>query len=164
MTATVTRPMTTARPTPRRVQVTPYTAERSVIGTPAQVACTVDLIRRSGRLVAATRPRQMPDGDRRIYVNVRFLVTPVRPARQVAADRRRTVLRTVGRVAAVAVPVTGVVVALAYAVAWLVAELVRLLPYVGGALVVVLIVWAVLGRAGVCAGLHCPGCSHGGRR
>jgi hypothetical protein len=163
MAATLTRRAVTDLPTARQMQITPYTAECSVVGTPAEVAGTPDLIRRFGRLVAATRPRRMPDGDPRVCVNVRFVVTPVRSARQYAAERRRAALGTAGRVAAVVVPVTGFAAAVVYAVARLVAELIRLLPYVGGALVVALTLWALLGRAGVCPGLHCPGCSHGGR-
>jgi len=152
------------RLTMRRPQVTPYTTERRIVGTPAEVASTVDRVRLSGRLVAMTRPRLAPEGDGRVYVNVRFLSPPVRSARQVAADRRRTLLRIGGRVAAVVIPVTGVAAAAVYAVTRLIAGLIHLLPYLGGALVLVLIVWAALGRAGVCPGMHCPGCSHGGHR
>jgi len=148
----------------RRPQVTPYTTERRIVGTPAEVASTVDRVRLSGRLVAMTRPKLTPEGDGHVYVNVRYLTPPVRSARQVAIDRRRTVLRTGGRVAAVVIPVTGVAAAAVYAVTRLIAELVHLLPYLGFALVLLLVGWAALGRAGVCPGLHCPGCSHGGQR
>lgn len=152
------------RQTVRRTQVTPHTTERRIVGTPAEVASTIDRVRRSGRLVAMTRPRPMPEGGGRVCVNVRFLATPVRTARQVAADHRRTVLRTAGRVAAVVVTVTGLAAAVVYAVSRLIAALLHLLPYLGVALVVAVIAWALLGRVGVCPGLHCPGCSHGGHR
>lgn len=150
------------RPNVRRTQVTPYTTERRIVGTPAEVASTVDRVRRSGRLVAMTRPRPVPEGDGRVFVNVRFLATPVRSARQVAADRRRTVLRTAGRVVVRVIGVAAVVCAVSRLVIWLVIGLLHLLPFLGVALVVALIGWALLGRAGVCPGLHCPGCSHRG--
>jgi hypothetical protein len=147
----------------RRPQVTPFTTERRVVGTPAEVAATVDLVRRSGRLVAMTTPRPTSDGNGSVvWVNVRFLAVPVRTTRPAATDRRRTVVRSVGRVAAVAVPAAGFAAFLVYAVTQLVAALVALLPFFGGALLVALAVWALLGRAGVCPGLHCPGCAHGG--
>ena len=152
------------RLTMRRPQVTPYTTERRIVGTPAEVASTVDRVRLSGRLVAMTRPRLTPEGDGRVYVNVRFLSPPVRSARQITTDRRRTMLRTAGRLSAVVIPVTGVAAAVVYTVTRLIAELLHLLPYLGGALVLLLVGWAALGRAGVCPGLHCPGCSHGGHR
>lgn len=151
------------RPTIGRRQVTPYTTERRIVGSPAEVASTVDRVRRSGRLVAMTHPRPTPEGDGRVYVNVRFLAAPARSTRQVTADRR-TVRRTASRVAAVVVPVVGLAAAVVYAVTRLVAALLHLLPFLGVALVVAVIAWALLGRAGVCPGLHCPGCSHGGHR
>jgi hypothetical protein len=161
VTTAPTRPAVAYRPTNRHTQLTPYTAERALIGTPAEVAATLDLIRRSGRLIAATRPRPMPEGDPRICVHVRFLVTPVRSARQVTADRRRTVLRAAARVGAVAVPVTAFAAAVVYTLSRVVAEVIRLLPALAATAIAVLIVWAVLGRAGVCCpGIHCPGCSH----
>jgi len=152
------------RPNVRRTQVTPYTAERRIVGTPAQVASTVDQVRRSGRLVAMTHPRLLPEGDGRVYVNVRYLATPNRSARRVADDRRRTALRTAGRTALVVVPVTGLAAALVYALALLVADLVHLLPYAGVGVVAALLVRRAFSRAGVCAGRHCPGCSHRGHR
>ncbi|MFI7543111.1 hypothetical protein [Actinoplanes sp. NPDC049599] len=152
------------RPSGRRPQVTPYTTERRIVGTPAEVASTVDRVRRSGRLVAMTYPRPMAEGDGRVFVKVRFLATPVRSTRQVTTDRRRAVLRAAGRAAAVVVPATGLAVAVVYAVSRLVAALLHLLPLLGVALVVTVIAWSLLGRAGVCPGLHCPGCSHGGHR
>lgn len=158
--------MTTVQypPPGRRPQVTPYITERRIVGTPAEVASTVDRVRRSGRLVAMTYPRPMAEGDGRVFVTVRYLATPVRSTRQVTADRRRAVLRAAGRAAAVVVPVAGLAVAMVYAVLRLVAALPHLTPVLGVALVVTVIAWALLGRAGVCPGLHCPGCSHGGPR
>jgi hypothetical protein len=153
------------RPTIRRTQITPYTSERRIVGTPMQVAHMVDLVRRSGHLVAMTDPRLTPENDGRVYVTVRVVLPPpIRSTRVVAADRRRRALRIAGRVSAAVIPVTGAAVAVVYAVSRLVAALVHLLPYLGIGLVVALLVWRALGRAGVCPGLHCPGCSHGGHR
>ena len=150
------------RPTARRTQVTPYTTERRIVSAPSEVAAMVDRVRRSGRLIAMTTPRPTPEGDGSVFVTVRFLTAPVRSTRQVTTDRRRTGLRTAGSVAAVAVPTAGAVAGLLWALARLVAELAHLLPYLGAALTVALLLWATLGRAGICPGLHCPGCSHGG--
>ena len=150
------------RPTRRRTHVTPYTMERRIMGTPAEVASTVDRLRRSGQLLAITRPRLMPGSDSRVYVLVRLLATPVRSTREAATARR--LLRVAGRVAVVVVPVTGAAFAVVYALSRLVAALLPLLPYLGIGLIAALLVWRALGRVGVCAGLHCPGCSHGGHR
>ena len=147
--------------TASRTHVTPYTTDRRITGTPAKVAATIDQVRRSGRLVAMTNPRPTADGN--VWVNVRFLTTPDLPTRQ-ATDRRHPLLRTAGRIATVVIPVAGLTVGLIYAVSRLIAALIPLLPYLGVGLVLVLLLWAALGRAGVCAGLHCPGCSHGGHR
>ena len=149
------------RPAVRRTQITPYTIERRIVGMPVEVAGTVDRVRRSGRLVAMTRPRPTPDGDGRVYVNVRLLAPPVRTPRKVTADRR-TILRAAGRITAVVIPVAGFAAAVLYTLSRLVAELARLLPYLGGALVAAVAAWVLLSRVGVCPGLHCPGCSHGG--
>ena len=144
----------------RRTGATPYTVERRIVGTPAEVTSTVARVRRSGRLVAMTTPRWMPAGDARVWVNVRFLAAPTDSARQSAADRRRVVLRTVGCIAAVLVPVAVIAAGLFYVMA----RLVDLLPNAGVVLILAVIVWRALRRADVCAGLHCTSCSHGGRR
>ena len=151
------------RPGVPGTQVTPYTTDRRIVGTPVQVADTVDRVRRSGRLVAMSRPRPLPGGAGRVFVTVRFLTEP-HSNRRIGTDRRRATVRTAGLVAAVAVPAAGAAAALVYAVSRLVAELLHLLPYLGVALVLLLAGWALLGRAGLCPGLHCPGCSHGGHR
>ncbi len=150
------------RPALGRTQVTPFTTDRRIVGTPAEVAAMVGRVRRSGRLIAMTTPRPTPEGAGNVSVTVRLLTTPVRSTRQVNTDRRCTVLRTTGRVAAITIPVAATVAALVWAVSRLVAELIHLMPYLGAALAVALLLWAGLGHAGVCPGLHCPGCSHGG--
>ena len=43
------------------------------------------------------------------------------------------------------------------AIGWLVAHV----EHIVGGLAVVLLVWWLLGRAGACPGIHCPGCSCG---
>ena len=151
---------TTYRPMVRRTQVTPYTMERRIEGAPAEVAATVARVRRSGRLVAMTTPRLSPTGDGTVYVNVRFLAPPPSRTARPVAIRLRTIRRTAIRVAAIAVLVVGLAAVAVYAVMRLVAELIHLLPVLGGALVLLLLVWSALGRAGVCPGLHCPGCAH----
>ena len=123
------------RPTVRRPQVTPYTTKRRIVGTPTEVARTVDRVRLSGRLVAMSRPRLTSEGDGRVYVDVRYMTPPVRSPLSSCAYMRRPWELSCSR-----------------------------LPLLSVALVLVLVVWAALGRAGVCPGLHCPGCSHGGHR
>jgi hypothetical protein len=141
-------------PVVRRPQVTPYTTDRRIIGTASEVAATVARVRRSGRLIAMTTPRQTNDG--RVFVNVRYLTPPAQPARPARPARRRTAVR----VAAIATTAAALIGLAVYGVVLLVTALVHLLPLLIGGLVLLLLAWAVLGRAGVCPGVHCPGCTH----
>jgi hypothetical protein len=123
--------------------------DRRITGTPDQVADQVALARRSGRLVAMTEPREMPDGQ--VWVTVRVLDRPA----PVPATRR---LRW-----QVVVPVTVTAAAVLAGTAWAVGRLVDAVaaaaPTIAGGLALLVLVLAVLFRRGhLCTGLHCSGC------
>ncbi|MFG1886668.1 hypothetical protein ACGFIR_02195 [Micromonospora sp. NPDC049051] len=138
----------------RRNLARPTVIARRVVGTPAEVAATVALVRDSGRLVSMTAPRQMP-GDPRVTVTVRFLDNNG-PAP--AAVRR---LRRGHVVAAVAVPTVGALAAAGYLAAQLVNAVRSMVPLIAGVVLVLIVVALLLRRSGrCCPGLHCPGCGH----
>ncbi|MEH0841901.1 hypothetical protein V6U81_05825 [Micromonospora sp. CPCC 205711] len=133
----------------------PALVARRIVGTPAEVAATVALVRDSGRLVAMTAPRQLP-GDSRVTVTVRFLDTG-RPA---PAPIRR--LRRGRVVAAVAVPTVGAVAVAGYLAAVQLVQAVRAaFPLIAGVVLVLVVIVLLRRRSGrCCPGLHCPGCGH----
>ncbi|MFG3681830.1 hypothetical protein ACGF5H_17170 [Micromonospora chalcea] len=133
----------------------PTTLTRRVVGTPAEVAAALAVLRESGRLMFADRPHQHPDG--RVTVTVRFLNT-ARTAPPVVRRLRR------GRVIAATAITTAAVGALAgigYLAAQVAHTVQRNAPAVVG-VVLVLLVLAVLllRRKATCGGLHCSGCQH----
>ncbi|MGN9803441.1 hypothetical protein [Micromonospora sp. L32] len=133
----------------------PTVVARRIVGTPAEVAATVALVRDSGRLVSMTAPRQVP-GDSRVTVTVRFLNTG-RPA---PAPVRR--LRPGHVIAAVTVPTLGAVAVAGYLAAVHLAQAVRAaFPLIAGVVLVLVAIVLLLRRSGrCCPGLHCPGCGH----
>ncbi|WP_435121254.1 hypothetical protein [Micromonospora tulbaghiae] len=145
----MTRSLTHRTPTP------PGTLTRRVVGTPAEVAAALAVLRESGRLMFADRPHQHADG--RVTVTVRFLDT-ARTAPPVVRRVRR------GRVIAATAITTAAVGALAgigYLAAQVAHTVQRNAPAVVG-VVLVLLVLAVLllRRKTTCGGLHCSGCQH----
>lgn len=127
--------------------------DRRLTGSPAYVSNVVETLRNDGRLLAASPPRPVPGDDRRVFATVRFLDTP---APVVSTPRRRWPIAVAA--------ITGCAAVLA-GLGWAVAQLVHAItasaPAIAGALFLVLLVaWLLAGRAGVCAGLHCPGCPH----
>ncbi|MFI7490781.1 hypothetical protein ACIBXA_20605 [Micromonospora echinaurantiaca] len=141
----------------RRTTARPAVVARRVVGTPAEVAATVALVRDSGRLVAMTAPRQIP-GDSRVTVTVRFLDNG-RPA---PAPVRRLRRGHVVAAVAVAVPTLGAVAVAGYLAAVQLVQAVRAaFPLILGGVVVLVVIAALLRRSGrCCPGLHCPGCGH----
>ena len=134
-------------------------AERQVTGSRAEVAAIVDVIRDSGKLLARTEPREVSAIDPRVYVYVRYLEpVPVEPAP--ARARSGFPWRRVLTGAAIAVG--GLTLAgflLSLATRTLAAQLVAVVPaLLGVAVAALLVVWFLLGRAGRCPCLHCPGC------
>ncbi|MFG1716963.1 hypothetical protein [Micromonospora sp. NPDC049203] len=128
---------------------------RRVIGTPAEVAAALAVLRESGRLMFADRPRQHPDG--RVTVTVRFLDT-ARTAPPVVRRLRR------GRViaaTAITTAAAGALAGIGYLAVQVAHTVQRNAPAAVG-VVLVLIVLAVLllRRKATCAGLHCSGCRH----
>jgi hypothetical protein len=146
----------------RRVQPPPVRyMDRTLAGTPAEVARVLHLAAAAGRLVEHTAPVPDPYDSRRVVVYVRLLPPPAAPRR--LARRRRRLVR-------IAVPVAAGAGVLFVAGCLLVPLLIRevttaaksALPTVaGGAVVLLALLWLAAGRAGVCCpGLHCPGCRH----
>ncbi|MEV6810716.1 hypothetical protein [Micromonospora sp. NPDC051296] len=139
-----------ARQTHRRTAV----VARRIVGTPAEVAATVALVRDSGRLLSMTTPEQLPDGDR-VTVTVRFLDTPT-PAAPVVRRLRRGHI-----IAAATVPAVAAVAGVGYAAVQLTNAVRSAAPLIAG-VVLVLVLLAVLlrSRKTGCVGLHCSGCNH----
>lgn len=133
----------------------PTTLTRRIVGTPAEVAAALAVLRESGRLMYADRPHQHADG--RVTVTVRFLNT----ARTTPPPVRR--LRRVRVIAATAITTTavGALAGIGYLAAQVAHTVQRNAPAVVG-VVLVLIVLAVLllHRKATCTGLHCSGCQH----
>ncbi|MGA4683578.1 hypothetical protein [Micromonospora sp. AB353] len=133
----------------------PTTLTRRVVGTPAQVAAALAVLRESGRLMFADSPYQHADG--RVTVTVRFLDTahttppPVRRLR-----RGRVIAATAITTAAV-----GALAGIGYLATQVAHTVQRNAPAVVG-VVLVLLVLAVLllRRKATCGGLHCSGCRH----
>ncbi|MEU7652484.1 hypothetical protein AB0C41_10760 [Micromonospora taraxaci] len=132
----------------------PAVVSRRIVGTPAEVAATVALVRDSNRLLSMSEPRQIP-GDSRVTVTVRFLDT-TRPAPAPARRANR------GRVAvAIAVPAVGAIAAVGYLAAHLVQTIRAAFPAIAGGVLVLIVIALLLRRSGrCCPGLHCPGCGH----
>ncbi|MFE9651557.1 hypothetical protein [Micromonospora sp. NPDC006431] len=127
---------------------------RRIVGTPAEVAATVAVLRDSGRLTFMDQPRQHPDGDR-VTVTVRFLDT----ARPAPAPVRR--LRRGPIIAAATLPTLGVLAGVGYLAAQLVHTVRAAFPAVVGVVLVLVVLALLLGRRKAkCAGLHCSGCNH----
>ncbi|WP_431916712.1 hypothetical protein [Micromonospora wenchangensis] len=139
-----------AHHTPHRASV----LARRIVGTPAEVAATVALVRDSGRLLSMTHPQQIPDSNR-VTVTVRFLDTTT-PA---PAPIRR--LRRGHLIAATTVPGVAVLAGISYLAVQLVQTIRAAFPLIAGAALVALVLVLLLRRSGrCCPGLHCPGCHH----
>ncbi|MER7994412.1 hypothetical protein [Micromonospora chalcea] len=133
----------------------PTTLTRRIVGTPAEVAAALAVLRESGRLMFADRPHQHADG--RVTVTVRFLNT----ARTTPPPVRR--LRRGRVIAATAITTTavGALAGIGYLAAQVAHTVQRNAPAIVG-VVLVLLVLAVLllRRKATCGGLHCSGCRH----
>ncbi|MBQ1035886.1 hypothetical protein [Micromonospora sp. C81] len=132
----------------------PAVVARRIVGTPAEVAATVALVRDSNRLLSMSEPQLIP-GDSRVTVTVRFLDT----TRPTPAPARRV---NRGRIAvAIAVPTVGALAAVGYLAAQLVQTIRAALPAIAGVVLVLIVIALLLRRSGrCCPGLHCPGCGH----
>ncbi|MEU1884207.1 hypothetical protein ABZ491_01825 [Micromonospora rifamycinica] len=132
----------------------PAALVRRVVGTPAEVAATVALVRDSGRLLSMTHPQQIPGSDR-VTVTVRFLDTTTPAPAPIRRLRRGRVI------AAATVPGVAVVAGIGYLAVQLVQTIRAVFPLIVGAAVVALVLVLLLCRSGrCCPGLHCPGCGH----
>jgi hypothetical protein len=123
---------------------------RSIVDVdPRVVAAQVDLVRRSGRLVAMSTPRQLADG--RAHVVVTLLPASAPPA------RRRKVAGTAVCVVAAVAGTAALVAAVVWAVTWLADHLAQIAG-AGVAALVLLFALTRVSHSGVCPGLHCSGC------
>ena len=133
----------------------PGVLTRKVVGTPAEVAATVALVRDSGRLLAMTRPQQVPGDSSRVWVAVRFL-DRLQPAPVPARRARRWPL-----VLAIAVPMLTVAALVGYLVTQLVQTAMASGPLILGALAALALAVLILRpHRATCPGLHCSGCKH----
>ncbi|MEH0821518.1 MULTISPECIES: hypothetical protein [unclassified Micromonospora] len=140
-----------ARQTPSRHRLN--VLARRVVGTPAEVAATVALVRDSGRLLSMTHPRQIPGTDR-VTVTVRFLDTSA-PAPAPVRRLRRGHVIAAGTVLAV-----GAVAAVGYLAVQLVDAIRSAAPLIAGVVLVLVVLALLLGGKSGCTGLHCSGCNH----
>ncbi|WP_341718259.1 hypothetical protein QQG74_00080 [Micromonospora sp. FIMYZ51] len=133
----------------------PAVLARRVVGTPAEVAATVALVRDSGRLLSMTTPQSMSGNPDRVTVTVRFLDTPTSAPPVVRRLRRGHII------AAATIPAVAAVVGVGYAATQLATAVRSAAPLIAG-VVLVLVVLAVLlrSRKSTCFGLHCSGCKH----
>jgi hypothetical protein len=138
------------------------TRDRTLTGTPAQLANVVANHRTAGTLVAMTAPR--PVGDRlQVVLRLREF-QPTRPTARVSSVGDYAYTRTRhprrARIAVIATATTGVIAGLVTAAAYLIGQLVELIAAHAGLILGVLALLAIL--AGVTAGSsrrrHCPGC------
>lgn len=127
--------------------------DRDVVGAPEQVANVLRRAAERGRLVAATVPVPAPNDPNKVWVRVRFRA----PSPGAAARRRRPKRRALLLGAAIAT-ILGLLAGISYLV-WLALQaLIAALPAL--LITLALLAWLALRRAGVCAGMHCPGCRH----
>ncbi|MGX4655709.1 hypothetical protein ACWCHM_18610 [Micromonospora sp. SCSIO 07396] len=137
-----------------RIPNRPAALVRRVVGTPAEVAATVALVRDSGRLLSMTHPQQIP-GSSRVAVTVRFLDTTTPAPAPIRRLRRGHVI------AAATVPGVAVLAGVGYLAVQLLHAIRAVFPLIAGAAVVALVLVLLLRRSGrCCPGLHCPGCGH----
>ena len=124
----------------------------AITGTPAEVGQLLARLAQAGRLASATMPA--PTGlPGQVLVNCRL----------VSVQRHtQPAVRPVARIPAAAWCVGGVTATAAVAAAWVtVAWLIdHWAILAGGAAVLIAAVLTLARSAGVCAGLHCPGCGH----
>ncbi|NES29878.1 hypothetical protein GCE86_24745 [Micromonospora terminaliae] len=125
---------------------------RRIVGTPAEVAATVAVLRDSGRLLFMDRTQQT--GADRVTVTVRFLDTPGPAPAPVRRLRRGPVI------AAVTVSTVGVLAGVGYLAAQLTHTVRAAFPGVVGVVLVLVVLALLLRRKTRCAGLHCAGCNH----
>ena len=134
----------------------PDLTRRRVVGTPAEVAATVALLANTGRLVAATTPRQLDAHDPAVTVIVTARLWPTIAASRSSA-RPRWVKPTVIGAASLAA-LAGAGYGLMLATRAVVHQAVMHWPTLVAVIVLVALVLIALARK-ACRGLHCSGCS-----
>ncbi|MGW8647375.1 hypothetical protein [Micromonospora chalcea] len=133
----------------------PTTLTRRIVGTPAEVAAALAVLRESGRLMFADRPHQHADG--RVTVTVRFVDT----ARTAPPPVRRLRRGRVIAATAITTAAVGALAGIGYLAAQVAHTVQRNAPaVVGVALVLIVLAVLLLRRKVTCGGLHCSGCQH----
>jgi len=142
--------------------------EQRIIGDPSHIANVLNTKLASGELVSAAEPVAVahPEtGKPAVMVIVRLLdrELPVRADASRVTSWRRALWAWLVRnrlPIAVTLAVLGALAGVAYLVYLLVQVVISHLALIVGVLVAAGAAWFLLGRAGVCPGLHCPGCRH----
>lgn len=127
--------------------------DRRIVGYPDEVAALVENWRACGQLVGLRAPKAVP-GTRHVAVAVRLRTQP-QPAPVSARRSHRAHFIAGGSLVG-----AGGLVGVGYLAYSAVMAVIPLLP---GAIALVLLLalaWFVLGQAGACPGVHCPGCRH----
>lgn len=135
----------------------PDLVRRRVVGTPAEVAATLTLLAITGRLVAATTPRQLDPYGPAVTVIVTARLRPATATRSRGSARPRWVKPTVIATASLAT-VAGAGYALILATRAVVHQAAAHWPTIVAVIVLVALVLIALARK-ACPGLHCSGCS-----
>lgn len=147
MPTTVTRPVTGVRPSTRYLR-----REHVVTGTAVELSNIVRAHRAAGTFVGMSEPHAVTGGR----FQVRMALLERAPARPVPRVRRRS--RCAWCIAGGASAAVLVLAGVGYLLGRLVLVVVANLPLILGGLAVLLMLAVALGRAGVCAGVHCGGC------
>lgn len=135
--------------------VEPRVRVREIVGTSAQIAAVVGGLRGQGYVVRVANRRQVGN---RVTAHLHVTPTTARTRAQPAPVRRPLWRR---RWPYVAVFLSFTAAGLAAVTVWLVQLVIAHLALFVGALLLTVALIASLGRAGVCVGVHCPGCRHG---
>jgi hypothetical protein len=147
--------LTGTRTAPRPIEAVRVGPDRlSLIGSAIELHQQIQARRSAGMLLRATD--LAPTGDGRFVTTITVTREP-RPYRPVPATLGRR--EVVGTAVVAGGWMVAVAVALLVVVA-LLALLWQLRLYVLGGAGVIIGLWILLGRIGVCPGVHCPGCRH----
>lgn len=135
---------------PARLTRRPET--HTIIGTRQQVANVIRTAHRSGQLVTLGPIQPMPTDRSKVCVTATFTQPTIRTRRRL--PRRHAAIITV------AVASTTVLALLGWAGYLLVQLVAAHWPLILGVLTLAATALLLAGRAGICPGIHCPGCRH----
>lgn len=146
-----------ARPDPRPV----------FIGTRQEAVAMLRAARAAGRLVSYTQPVPAPGAPGRVMLRVQLADHPTPPARPAtpAPTPQRWVPQPRPRLppaawAAIAVAALAILGAAIWVIVTLLAWVLAHLALITATLAAAVLIVVLLSRAGICPGIHCPGCPH----